>query len=214
MSAMNASDLTIDTAFEVCEQYPGDEICAICRKPLAQPQPHTNENAESSSDDDDASEVVTSKVCGANHFFHRACIMGWLTCQVPNLNTCPLDRNILFGDTAVEHEVFDNVEYAEFPGHDGEEDPARQFIRNMLIFNDYPVGRPEEMAYEEIIGELPGRAHEDVSSPELLDVDNEASSDAETADWLDEDDSMAVADELESEISDDDEMDSDVSDEY
>jgi hypothetical protein len=110
---IDAPQLTLKTALEPCASFSPDEQCGVCLERLADSPPNT-EGAGSSTD----SNIVQFKVCGNKHAFHKVCILAWLMSAKPNLNTCPCDRNVVYGTEPVRQSVWNPSQYVEFPGHD------------------------------------------------------------------------------------------------
>ena len=122
-SPVNPEMLTINTALETCRPCPTNEKCAICLEMLTEAPPNYKNTgatpaeassepkkptaADSTTEPDSDSDAVKTKVCGDAHFFHRICIMSWFTSADPNLNSCPMDRRLLFGSHLVRQRVAD-----------------------------------------------------------------------------------------------------------
>jgi hypothetical protein len=137
---VDARSLTINTALEVCQTYPQDWHCDICKCSLKP----TSEDAT----DPTGTEVVITKVCGDKHHFHRACIEAWFRSGTPHLNECPLDRKILYGTERVPQAPVNLPGYTEFPGHDVE--GHEEFYSSHQDFNEQDLpdvfysGGPDE----------------------------------------------------------------------
>ena len=67
------------------------------------------------------STPVIIKACGPTHFFHTVCILRWWCSANPMINTCPLDRAVAYGSMRVQQSAVDNVEFADFLGHEIDE---------------------------------------------------------------------------------------------
>jgi hypothetical protein len=106
-------------ALEARRSFSPSEICAVCQELLTDAPPDFQSTAFwTPTDREYESESVIIKVCGDKHFFHRLCIKSWWLSANPPINTCPVDRAVAFGNTRVDQPTTDNVEYAEFLGHD------------------------------------------------------------------------------------------------
>lgn len=106
MSNTHISDLTIETALEVCCDFPEDDLCVICQETLRMISTNDKRITDTYSSDDEELTVVVSKVCGFAHYFHRRCILSWFKSQVPYLNTCPVDRKVLFGTQPIQQRYY------------------------------------------------------------------------------------------------------------
>ncbi|CAO2657156.1 Nn.00g032820.m01.CDS01 [Neocucurbitaria sp. VM-36] len=129
-SPINPQLLTLDTALETCRPSPVGEKCVICQEIVsnvppnykaaaaheAKPEAKSEQPAIGANDATDI-EAVKTKVCGDMHFFHRICIMSWFKSTTPYLNTCPIDRKVLFGTHLVPQRATNLPTFAAFPGH-------------------------------------------------------------------------------------------------
>ena len=137
-----SASLTIHTALETCESFPRDEKCGICIELLSNAPAVTSQTvSENVSQDHADHEVVKTKVCGDAHFFHRICIMAWFHSATPNLNTCPIDRNVLFGTERIAQPLSNVPSYVEFPGHDVED--HEEFYAGLAHRNTAPEPEPD-----------------------------------------------------------------------
>ncbi|KAF2000659.1 hypothetical protein P154DRAFT_575715 [Amniculicola lignicola CBS 123094] len=120
MAPHQPKDLTLATALEMCEVCPADTRCSICFEECASvqlvvtnPVSNLNEKWQTTSEQsenkkttqdhtakqDTTMEVVRTKVC--SHYFHRECIMKWLTSSTQPLNQCPDCRQIIYGSEPI-----------------------------------------------------------------------------------------------------------------
>jgi hypothetical protein len=116
----NPQTLTRRTCLEICQLYLPNEKCGVCFEPLSpvgQDLQDSRELAPSTGRVSD-NEIVKTKVCGDAHFFHRICIMSWLTSTNQGFNECPLDRNILYGTERIPQPMFNLPSFVQFPDHD------------------------------------------------------------------------------------------------
>ncbi|KAF2255115.1 hypothetical protein BU26DRAFT_559736 [Trematosphaeria pertusa] len=100
-TAVRSQDLNLETAVEACGTCHENVTCSICTEPCNDPSPKCV--SAGSNRPTVGEEVVKTAVC--SHYFHRKCLMAWLTSASPTLNTCPNCRGVLFGSTAVSQRV-------------------------------------------------------------------------------------------------------------
>ncbi|KAF2845309.1 hypothetical protein T440DRAFT_278319 [Plenodomus tracheiphilus IPT5] len=89
-AAIDSSTLTIDTALIICQIWPHDLECAICRGLLRNTPNITTPNSAIDK------RVAKIKVCGNLHYLHHMCIMAWIRSATPMANTCPIDRRVCY----------------------------------------------------------------------------------------------------------------------
>ncbi|KAF1842292.1 uncharacterized protein K460DRAFT_358920 [Cucurbitaria berberidis CBS 394.84] len=210
-STINPRLLTINTALETCRPSPANEKCAICQEMLtdatleAQPKSESKKDAnpgpsqQASASNPTDMEAVKTKVCGDMHFFHRICIISWFTSTVPNLNSCPIDRNLLFGPHLVSQPESNLPTFDPFPGHDvyyhDTDQPARVSwlpndfaAQSFAVFDnlDHAALLAAETLDHDVLQAaaeeeqaMPGRAVEIVADPEGIESGEPISSDLE-----------------------------------
>jgi hypothetical protein len=99
--------LTLDTALEVAHSYPTNGQCGVCLEDLV---PRMCGN-------DKILVIVKPKGC-KSCFYHKVCLESWLKSATPNLNICPLDRSVIYGNERVPQQPVNLLTFTEFPGHE------------------------------------------------------------------------------------------------
>jgi hypothetical protein len=120
----------------------------VCLEPLSSVGQDSQDSREleSSAGGVFDNEVVKTKVCGDAHFFHRICVMSWLTSTNQGLNECPLDRNILHGTERIPQPMSNLTSFVQFPSHNVADHAAfyeAEATNTDVVLNQI-VGRPDD----------------------------------------------------------------------